>query len=346
MNKFIRPYHLTEKYGKNFPFYSFSKCSTIERCPYEYKLSLKHRRGTNIYAEIGNIVHSALEDCIQNNLSNEDVIKSIQLSLTNLFKQYYFFKDKKKDEKTKKNYLDNIIHFFKRHKPEDIKECYTEKPIWLNLGDEKCCVFLGFIDLLMVTKDKEYIIIDYKTGAIEPYTGKDKAKQETQMHIYALGLIDSGVDINSIKAYWNFIQYANVTFSYNGEAIKTRVVKRNEIFEAFSDEIMDNYSDIDDAPFGSILSVNLNEFVEKLHPEIQDSFTIEECLIPVDINENILNNTTVWLKEKVAEIERRMYEDDWEHTPRSDQKFYCENLCSFSKHCKHMNEYSEIECYD
>lgn len=339
MNKFIRPYHLTEKYGKNFPFYSFSKCTTIENCPYEYKLGLMHKKESNIYSEIGNIVHSTLEDVRENPLSNDDIIKIIKIKLNELFSTHSFYKDQKRDALTKSNYLYNIAHFFKYHKPSDIEEFYVEKPIWLDLSDDKCCVFLGFIDLLLVTKDKKYIIIDYKTGSIDSYMGKDKFKKEMQMNIYCLGLEQEGVNIKDIECYWNFIQYSDVSFYDNNILIDNKKVKRNEILSEFGKNIL-KYCKIEDELsvfFDPITTLLMKKDFENLDNNIKSKFNIDECIINVEINNDTLEKTKIWLKEKVLDIENRIYNNNWEYTPPINKKFYCENLCSVSQYCKYLH---------
>ena len=52
-----------DKYGKDFPIYSYSKCSSLDNCIYEYYLSRIKKVETeeNIYGVVGSIVHDILE---------------------------------------------------------------------------------------------------------------------------------------------------------------------------------------------------------------------------------------------------------------------------------------------
>lgn len=342
MNKnFNKPYELIMQYGANFPQYSFSQLSTIQNCPYEYKLGLSKTKKQNVYGILGNLVHNIIEKFYIGEIKYIDM-KNIFINnyKKDIVDKYQFFKDECKDYDIKQKYFDNLYHFFSTHTEINLP-LENEKTIWADVNGN---VFLGFID--SVFKDNGiYNIIDYKTGNINSYLGKNQDEKSLQLAIYKLGLNRLGILNSEIKCFWNFVQYCDIVFKHpNGKIIKKKKVERRKILEIFFDELMNSHefikTDLDSFSFNLMLLdlMGKNDF-ENLPKEFKNLFEIKDCLVEIELNDKDLENKSIELELKAKDVRRRILEDDWNIDDIPQNKlFYCKNLCSVSEHCKYLKK--------
>ena len=78
----IRPKRLVEKYGENFPIWSYSRISSYKNCQHEYYLSriLKVKSENNYWGILGGLAHDSLEDYYNRKIEFGDMLNKFENS--------------------------------------------------------------------------------------------------------------------------------------------------------------------------------------------------------------------------------------------------------------------------
>lgn len=201
---------IKKKYGVD-ELFSWSRINTYMTSPYEYYLKyvkkIKEDKPDSAYAPLGGIAHEILERFYGNEIKYEEMIDEFEDGWITAYEigQLAFNRSSEENNKSiAEKYHANIKHFFKNHKPITDK-VYLEQFICTKIGDT---IFQGYADIIIVDKDNNYIIGDWKTSSI--YKGKTAEEKAGQLVIYALGLHQTGIPMEKIKICWDFLKYVNV----------------------------------------------------------------------------------------------------------------------------------------
>lgn len=190
--------------------YSYSRLSTFENCPLQYRFRyvdrIKIEEAQTIEAFMGVRVHEVLEK----------LYKDIRLSRTNTLNELLSFYD----ENWHKNYSDNI-RFVKDYSPQNykdtgarcIKEYYNryspfndgktlglEQMISIDIGGYR---LRGFIDRLSSSMDGVYEIHDYKTSQYLPL--QLHFDSDRQLALYQIGVQDMFADAAEVALVWHYL---------------------------------------------------------------------------------------------------------------------------------------------
>ena len=180
---------LSESQYKDF-IWSYSRLSSYLKCPYQWYLNYIERRDgcSNWYAINGSAVHEVLEKIAKGIVNIEDA-GEYYLDLTQYNNEYV--RDSTK-EKTENQCLDFFAEYdFSLFSNYQIIE--AEEEVNFTIGDYE---FRGFIDLHLMDKDGNHIIVDYKSasGTLKKNGEPKKQNEDTwdgykkQALLYACGI--------------------------------------------------------------------------------------------------------------------------------------------------------------
>lgn len=304
--KLIAPKHILEKYGSEFPIWSYSRLSTFHNCLYEYYLGRvkKFEGEDNIYSLCGTCSHDILEKFYNNEIKYEDMVGEFEDNFLDVeVSDYKFSSDEEKNDRMTKNYKGNMIHFFKNHIPVKNK-VLTEREVWVEVGDN---VFIGYVDAIHKENDI-YIITDYKTSSISEFKGEKLKEKQKQLLLYAEGLHQLGVPLEKIKIRWNFLKYVNINIRHmvnvtykDKENIKTSCIKRNE--------------------WVNKIKAQLKKDIKEYNPELSNKELkniIDLCIENNDINslpENINNRENIINGYVLSDVIKTGTRYNWVNTP-------------------------------
>jgi len=236
--------------------YSYSKLSTFENCPFQYKLryieKIKIDKDT-IERFLGNIVHYTLEYTY---LNRDKLLKkgNPKEAIKQLFNYFWINgSGKTKNFKEFEGYKSSILVVKRGRGPEDYKsmgercieryfEKYApfdqnkilgmEKRIQIKLDPAGTYLLNGIIDRLDETAAGDLEIHDYKTGANAP--SEAKMEKERQLPLYHIGVAEefSGKKITLI---WHYLM----------SGIEFRINKNEEQLQGIKTETMGVINEIE-----------------------------------------------------------------------------------------------------
>jgi hypothetical protein len=281
-----------------YDIYSFSKLNLFKTDEYsyflKYILKIPEDRVDSIYGVCGNLVHDLIEEFLANKITREEMVAIYKDKTFELEALGYKFdrNDEEKNEQISMKYHKCNIYFLENFKKIDGIDGVSESYITVKVGN---FLFVGYLDYLhkeIYNKKEYWIITDFKTSTI--YKGEKVDKEKTQLLLYALGLIQQGIDITKIKARWCFTKYISVDVmekkKINGENTwKTRQIERNEIGSKLSasakmwlkDTKRYTEEEIDDF----LVDMLVDNSIDGLPNDVKDKFRISDCYVYVDITE-------------------------------------------------------------
>ena len=357
--------------------WSWSRYNSYHNDEYGYLLKyIKHIPETqkdSIWGISGGSVHDILERYYIGEIKYEDMLQEYEEKLfeMNSMELKYNKINKDMNDKISDKYEDSIRHFLINYKPIEAK-VITEQFVTIKVGNY---YFQGYIDFIYKDVDGNYIIEDFKTSTI--YTGAKKQNESKQLLLYSQSLIQKGISINKIKLRWNFLKYCTVTSCLVGKDkegnYKTK--EKNCVRSQWVKESSKNIEkwlkkeEYDELEIVDILETCIeNNNLETLPKSIQDKFSIKDCYVYIDLNEESINTlndeivetlgeiventkTTNLLlkqlegldaikdKDKISAINTKVDEMWWTDIDRS-KEYYFYNLCGYSrKQHKPWNEY-------
>jgi DNA helicase-2/ATP-dependent DNA helicase PcrA len=161
--------------------FSYSRLDTYGMCPskYFYSYIQKEPRTSNSAALLGNIVHSVLEECVD---------QKKELDLGQLHLEYEKQKSNYDPDSNIPNELINVgseilTEFYDKHSEEDFSIYEKELGFRFVIGTY---VINGYIDRIDLYDDETINIIDYKTGKWE--VAQKNIKDNLQLGIYAIAM--------------------------------------------------------------------------------------------------------------------------------------------------------------
>lgn len=257
----------------------------------------------NIYSHLGGAAHDILEKYYSNKIEYADMINEFETAWYCCYdlNSYRFDRnDPSKDKVIATKYKKSLEHFFKHHNP--FREQITlEDFLLIKLSDN---VYLqGYADAIL-KDDNRYIVIDWKTSTI--YTGDKKDNEAGQLALYCLALHQKGIPLEDINAGWNFLKYANVTYTLNNGKKKTRQIERHKFGESLKSNLKTvmrrlNYP-ADEIQKYIDLAIEDNS-LDLLPPDVKAEFLIEDCIVYIDINEETIEKWKSQLLSVVEDIQ-------------------------------------------
>lgn len=330
-----------EKYGVD-ELYSWSKVNTFMTSPYEFYLQYILHKKPDVdncaYAPMGGICHSIIEDYYSNKIDYEDMVVNFEdgwttaIEIANLL---FDRNDETKNNNIKNKYKEDLIYFFKNHKPIKNK-VELERFLSAKIGDY---VLQGYADAITKDEDDNFVIIDWKTST--KYSKKALEEHSGQLTVYAIALMQLGIPLSKIRCAFNFLKYCTIEYEQANGAVKTRDIERFELGEKLQSNLKVwlkklGYEDKMDNYLKMVIDTNN---LDCLPEDVKGKYKISDCYCYIDLNEKLVEKWTNEIIATIKDIELRR--KDWEET-RSDkvwwdtdesvkaQSYYFSTLCGFS----------------
>lgn len=315
---------IKEKYNVS-RIWSFSRVNTYLTSKYEYMLHYVNHvpedRQDCAYTSLGSLSHDTLGDFYEGKITYEDMAGQFEDGWTtaiDIADLKLDRNDEEHDNNLKEKYKLDLQCFFKNHVPYNYK-LLIEKPVVTKVGSN---IFVGYCDAVYKDNDGNYYIIDFKTSSASGFTGKSLEKKSTQLVLYSMALIQSGIDISRVKPCFNMLKYVNVETRLKNGNTKTRQIERCKVGESLQSNAKSwlksfGYSEneIDDY---LKLMLDANS-IEVLPEEIQEKYRFEDCHIYVPLTQELIDRTVDELTTTIHDIMNR--EAEYEKT-KSDQCFW------------------------
>ncbi|MED3792487.1 PD-(D/E)XK nuclease family protein [Niallia alba] len=340
--KLVIPKRYKEKYGEKFPIWSFSRINTLHNCEHEYYLSRikKMKSLDNIYSLCGSYAHEILEKYYCNEIKYQDMVVKFESDFLDVeISDYKFSNDKEKNNKMRDKYKECVVHFFKTHNKMADKVA-IEKLIWIDIEGN---VFIGYVDAIHKDEDGNFIITDFKTSSM--YKGKKVQEHGKQLLLYALGLIQGGVDINKIKVRWNFLKYVNISYLQKNGKMKTTSGDRNNWVKSIKTPLKRDIRDFYDMDEWEVdLKIEeciRNNSLASLDNSIIGKYKLEDCYVYPEVNQESIVDLVDGLISDINLIKSKGDDEvNWERNEiQSQDEYYCNVLCGVKKHCKYYKDY-------
>lgn len=248
--------------------YSYSKLTCFEKCQYNYYLTYVREdrvHSETIYTFLGSACHDILEKLQRKDINNEQAI------------EYFISKVEESDmigfewysEKTKKDYIESIIHFFKNYNRYD-NDTLIEQEFLIDIDGIK---IKGFIDLVVFDNDNSISIYDYKTSTKFSSSKIKQYGRQLVLYAYAMEKNNNGLVINNIG--WNMLKYALI----NGKRKLKPEIRCNIPYDEWNVPYIVNHEYNQDTK---------NELINFIKTTVQsiESKRDESDFLPCDIKKN------------------------------------------------------------
>lgn len=298
--------------------WSFSRMNTYITSRYEYFLryvkKIPENRLDCAYATLGTLAHDTLDDYYDGKIQYEDMIKQFEDGWTmaiDVADLKLDRNDPEHDKKLKAKYKIDMIHFFNNHMPYKYK-LLIEKPVVAKVGSN---VFVGYCDAIYKDSEGNYVIVDFKTSSNSGFTGKNLEKKSMQLIIYAMALMQYGVDIEKIKLCFNMLKYVNVETTLKNGNKKLRTIERCSLAESLSSNVKmwlkdAGYSENEIDDYLKLL-LDANN-ISVLPEEVRDKYKVDDCHIFVPLTQELVDECSDYIISTIRDIMLR--EKDYEET--------------------------------
>lgn len=341
-------------YDNNIPVYSISRIDTINHCLYEaYQSYMLHEKGAdNIYSIMGTKVHDTLEAITHNKATEADLLPALQSELddADMF-GYDFPKDSKGGDSIRDGWIKDMAHFCQTYKKPDGDFKTEEFFLYKTPGGHW---LQGYIDLQRIGIDGSVDIYDYKTST--KYSGTDVIDHGRQLVVYALGLRQKGVKVNSVN--WIFLKYAEVDFEgkktskSKNKSPMQKIVERRKIGTELAKHVEDDmielgYDELDRELY--LAAFKESNMFSDLPDDVAERYTLKQCVVNYPLDDISIEECINYI-DKTIKFWEELGESEFNYPPlkfEREQKngkvvpdiFYCTKLCGYSKKCKHLAEY-------
>lgn len=304
--------------------WSWSKYEKSQSDLYSFYLKYVKREPedlfNSIYGVMGGECHDTCQSYYESKIKYGDMINIFRDKYAELDLLGYVFDrtNKEKNEKIKKNYMECLDLFFQNHVPI-CEKVACEKYMLTKIGNY---LFQGYIDAAHKIGNT-FFITDWKTSTI--YKSDELKKKGGQLLIYAIALINKGVNPQCIKIRWNFMKYVNVMVPQaNGKTVR-RIIERNQL----GSKLVSNVKMwLKKSKFFSDLEINqyCNELImtndlKCLPKNIQINYNIEDCYVYVDFDMNTIKEFEKEVIRNLDNINKKIKEYE---KSKDDMIFYSE----------------------
>jgi putative RecB family exonuclease len=194
--------------------YSYSRISSFENCPLQYKLHYIDRITTEeegVEAFMGSRVHETLEklykDLVLSKMNTvEELIESYNESWKKEWHDEVFIN---RDDMTEEDYRKTgeraIRGYYATYHPFDQnKTLWTENMVVFSLGDEEHKL-RGVVDRLDKTPEGIFEIHDYKASQRMPT--QEKMDKDRQLALYQIAVMEAYPDTENVELVWHYVLY-------------------------------------------------------------------------------------------------------------------------------------------
>lgn len=329
MNEYIDK---IKKENPNVKFYSHSRLGNFNQCKraYYYTYVDKKPQKTGVYSTLGTACHTSLEEVYEGKLDNpnkqifQDEFDKCEMFGIEFPKSKYDIKG---------GYYKDISAFYDVYKKIETKgEFISELGFLLKIDEDH--YEMGYIDLLILNEDGTADIVDFKTSST--FDKKHTIEAGRQLILYAMAIEQLyGIKVNTVS--WQMLKYIDVKVGTN----KTKVaVKGREWVSKCSNQIktLMKKKGYDDFIIDMhILKAETDNNINSLPNDIKKEINVNVHTRYYEITDALKKELLEYTKSTIKEIESTENNDinKWEC---SVDKFFCENLCSFSNtYCKYKD---------
>ena len=322
--------------------WSWSRVHCFMTSPYEYLLKyvkkVKEDRNDCIYASMGGVAHSALEDFYTGKIEYGDMIGKFEDGWTvsyDVSQMKFDRNDEEHDKKIAVKYKECLEHFFKNH---DVirHNVAIEQFVKLKIDGN---LLHGYIDCCFKDDEGNLNIVDFKTSSI--YKGAKAGDECGQLVLYAIALNQMGIPMDKIRIAWNFLKYCTIEYQQANGTKKTREVERCKIGESLKVNAKMwlkkmGYEDEIDYYIDSLIDTNN---IDMLPDDVKDKYSISDCYVFVPLEQKLIDRWVNTVSSTIKDIVLR--EKDYKET-NSDkcfwdseenikkQSYYFSTLCGYS----------------
>ena len=330
-----------KKYNVN-KTWSFSKVETYLQDKYEYYLKyvakIKGDRDDSAYGSYGTLVHDTIEAFYNKQITKEEVLQQYDNKSTELemFGRKFDRTDEQKNEKIKLDYDVCVRHYLERIERPNNK-FVTELPVILDLTPK--IILVGYIDLLEYVEN-DLVITDFKTSTI--FSNADMKDKTAQLMLYAEAIRKRSnlENFEHIKIQYDFIKYVQVKYLQLNGKEKVRNIKRSELGTSLSSAVKtflvkEGISQNEIEKY--LTQLEYTNSIDCLPKNIQDKFSIDKCIVSVDLSEDIIKEFKTNLINTITEIQ----ENENKYQLTLDEKiFWSEVDTKKSFYFANLSEYS------
>lgn len=318
--------------------FSFSKLNCFNNCEYEYFCTyiLNKPRKQNIYGELGGFIHDQIEKLYKNETTKEDIIKAYESKMMEieLLDTMNFA-----NEKIENGWKADIEHFLHNFTKID-KKAILEK--FVLFEPVKDVHIQGYVDAIFPTENKKLEIIDWKTSS--KFSGKKIKEAGRQLVLYKMA-IESTTDYEVERVGWYMIKYVNVCSKLKNGKIKKSMRSRRKwveesraLIEKELDSLGIDLFEIEMLMDRAIKDNNLDCMPDNLKNKIW----LEDCIVYYDVTKEEEEELRKYIENTVTSIDLKDVNnpDDWKPIEITKfNNFFCGQLCSHGKTCKHYQKF-------
>ena len=204
--------------------YSNSKLTLFENCREAYKIKYVDKTfpeiPPSINAFLGIAVHESLEELYVKIgegivLELDELIKIFAENWHKTFSPTMRIKVGEKVEDYFNTGIKFLIDYYNSNYPFGEKVIDLEKKIFFPLDSDKKYFIVGYIDRLVLNKNGEYEVHDYKTNA--NLKSQSEIDKDRQLAFYHLGLKDLFGNDVKVKLIWHFLAHNKKIISFRDE---------------------------------------------------------------------------------------------------------------------------------
>jgi hypothetical protein len=180
------------------------------------------------------------------------------------------------------------------------------------------------------------------------FSGEKEKEAGRQLIIYKLAREAAGKKVKRIG--WFMMKYLNLSYIQKNGKLKTRELGRHEWISKctsmFSKDLSECGFDDLDIDFAIEEAISNNN-IENFPKEIQDKYTIEDCIKWYDVTDELVKETKQYIKNTLQKINNKVKDEiDWtpiitigEQKEKDQKSFFCNILCGHRKNCEYLRKY-------
>ena len=318
----------------------------------KYVMKITPDRDDGIYGVSGGKCHDIMEEFYTNDSdinTHEDMLEEYEDAILefDMMGLRYNKTDEEANLKTANKYEACMRHFFMNHTPLT-DNLNLEDFITIKVRGQQFQGYVDFWHMEEIDEEEFLVITDWKTST--KYSGAKIKKEGRQLLLYALGMHQiKSIPLDKIKIRWNFMKYLTVSYEQANGKLKDMHKERHNWVDKSKVQIkmwLKKLGYEDEIDYYMDMAIEENS-IKSLPQEVQDKFSIGDCYIYIDFDENDINNLTDELMCAIIDIEKTTLEfektedDKLFYTEVNDSNsFYFNNLCDYSiKYHKPYKEY-------
>lgn len=332
---------LQKLFDEGAEVYSISRLNCINQCEYQAYLSYieKAPKKSNVWANLGDKIHSALEKCVKDG-ANESIIKdAIQAELDNLdILDIDFPLDRNGNPTIRNNWIANMTKFAEEFKTPKGK-FETEKLVLLNWKDN--IWIQGYIDLIRHDKNGSVYILDWKTSS--QFDKAHLVEAGRQLVLYALAMQEEGYKVSRVS--WIMLKYCITTWIQKNGKPKEKISEWRNYIKDLRNVLEKRLSDMgyDEVDIDALLfQAEKENSMTCLPEELQEQFKTRPYVRDYELTPEVIAECKQYIDDSIAKY-HKCGTDEKNFKPCNIEKesFFCASLCDFSGSCKYWKDYCE-----